>query len=118
MFIKEDLTGVIDFYYSCNGYYLYDIAIVVNDWCLNNDFSIDIEMQDALLKSYNQIRKIELNEKNVWQQVLRHAALRFWLSRLHDKFFPTDGEITHQLDPNKFKKILLDRKNNTYEIKI
>jgi homoserine kinase type II len=118
MFIKENLTGVIDFYYACNGYYLYDIAIVVNDWCLNNDFSIDIEMQDALLKSYNQIRKIELNEKNIWQQVLRHAALRFWLSRLHDKFFPTDGEITHELDPDKFKKILLDRKNNTYEIKI
>ena len=118
MFLDDKLTGVIDFYYACNGYYLYDIAIVVNDWCLNNDFSIDIEMQDALLKSYNQIRKIELNEKNIWQQVLRHAALRFWLSRLHDKFFPTDGEITHELDPDKFKKILLDRKNNTYEIKI
>ncbi len=118
MFLDNNLTGVIDFYYACNGYYLYDLAIIVNDWCLKKDFKIDLDRQEALLKSYNAIRKIEDIEVNEWPKVLRHAALRFWLSRLHDKFFPTDGEITHQLNPDEFKSILLDRINSTYILKI
>ena len=63
-------------------------------------------------------KEIEDIEVNEWPKVLRHAALRFWLSRLHDKFFPTDGEITHQLNPDEFKSILLDRINSTYILKI
>ena len=118
MFANGKLTGVIDFYYACNGYYLYDLAIIVNDWCLNNDMSINIERQNALIKSYNKNRKIEAIEKETWQEALRHAALRFWLSRLHDKHFPTIGEITHLLDPNQFKLILLDRIKNSYQLKI
>ena len=118
MFLDNKLTGVIDFYYACNGYYLYDLAIIVNDWCLNEDLKIDLKKQDALIEHYNKERKIENIEINMWAKVLRHAALRFWLSRMHDKFFPTDGEITHQLDPDKFKLILLDRINTSYILKV
>ena len=118
MFIGDNLTGVIDFYYACNGYYLYDLAIIINDWCLNNDMSINIDRQNAIIKSYNKKREIEILEKQMWSKVLRHAALRFWLSRLHDKYFPTAGEITHQHDPNKFKSILIDRIKKNYELKI
>ena len=118
MFIDENLTGVIDFYYACNGYYLYDLAIVANDWCLNEDKTINLDRQNALINSYNKNRKIEENEKKIWASALRHAALRFWLSRLHDKYFPLDGEMTHQLDPDEFKLILLDRINNSYYLNI
>jgi homoserine kinase type II len=97
---------------------LYDLAIIINDWCLNEDLKIDLKKQDALIEYYNKERKIENIEVNMWDKVLRHAALRFWLSRLHDKFFPTDGEITHQLDPDKFKLILLDRINTSYILKV
>ena len=118
MFIGDNLTGVIDFYYACNGYYLYDLAIIVNDWCLNEDMTINLQRQDALINSYNKNRMIEESEKEIWPNALRHAALRFWLSRLYDKHFPTDGEITHQLDPNDFKLILTDRIENHYNLKI
>ena len=118
MFKNGLLTGVIDFYYACNGYFLYDLAIIVNDWCLNNDMSIDIEKQNVLIKSYSKNRKIEKIEIETWQNALRHAALRFWLSRLHDKHFPTTGEMTHLLDPNVFKLILLDRIEKSYKLKI
>ena len=118
MFHNNKLSGVIDFYYACNGYYLYDLAIIVNDWCLTKDLGIDYERQSALMLAYNDVRKIEDLEKDMWPNVLRHAALRFWLSRLHDKFFPTDGEITHQLDPNEFKQILINRIETPYILKI
>ena len=118
MFVDDNLTGVIDFYYACNGYYLYDLAIIVNDWCLNKDMTINLQRQDALVNSYNKNRLIEKSEKEAWPNALRHAALRFWLSRLHDKHFPLDGEITHQLDPNDFKLILIDRIQNHYNLHI
>ena len=117
MFKNKKLTGVLDFYYACNGYYLYDLAIIANDWCLNKDMTINIDKQDALIKSYNKIRELEIIEKDLWSNALRHAALRFWLSRLHDKHFPLEGEMTHQLDPDEFKKILKDRINNSYYLK-
>ena len=66
----------------------------------------------------NKNRLIEKSEKEAWPNALRHAALRFWLSRLHDKHFPLDGEITHQLDPNDFKLILIDRIQNHYNLHI
>ena len=118
MFIGDNLTGVIDFYYACNGYYLYDLAIIVNDWCLNMDYTINLKRQDALISSYNKYRIIKEVEKEFWPNALRHAALRFWLSRLHDKHFPLDGEITHQLDPDIFYNILADRILKDYTIKI
>ena len=117
MFKNKKLTGVLDFYYACNGYYLYDLAIIVNDWCLNKDMTINIGKQDALIKSYNKIRRLEIIEKDLWPNALRHAAFRFWLSRLYDKYYPSEGEMTHQLDPDEFKKILIDRINNSYYLK-
>ena len=61
LFIGDNLTGVIDFYYACNGYYLYDLAIIVNDWCLNMDYTINLKRQDALISSYNKYRIITVS---------------------------------------------------------
>ena len=118
MFENGELTGVLDFYYACNGYYLYDLAIIVNDWCLNEDMTINIDKQNVLIESYSKIRQLESIEIEFWPNALRHAALRFWLSRLHDKHHPSEGEMTHQLDPDEFKNILKDRISNNYYLKI
>ncbi len=113
MFKDHTLTGMIDFYYACNDYLLYDLAITVNDWCSSKNGELNAELYNALITAYQTERPIEKQEAAAWQYMLRAAALRFWLSRLQDKIFPKDGEITHIKNPNVFKNILLAHINNT-----
>jgi len=116
LFIDDEVTGIIDFYYAYNGFSIYDLAVTVNDWCTSGDINRDKENIVAFLMAYQTIRYIEKNERNAWVYVLRLAALRFWLSRLQDKYFPRNGEITHTKDPDRFKAIIEDRFNNQDEI--
>lgn len=109
---NDRLSGIIDFYYACDDVLLYDLAVTVNDWCINKDFSLDKEKTCAFISAYNQQRSLEPIEHELWPVLLRTGALRFWLSRLHDKHFPRPGEIVHTKNPDEFKNILLDRINN------
>jgi homoserine kinase type II len=116
LFIGDELTGIIDFYYACNDHLLYDLAVTANDWCSQPDGRLDTERCRALMNAYQQERPVLEQEKSCWQQMLRAAALRFWLSRLQDKYFPREGEITHIKNPDVFKHILADRINTPYQI--
>lgn len=112
LFDGDKLTGIIDFYYACNDVLLYDVAVTVNDWCSNDDGSLDSERVQHFLLAYQQERALSREEKGDWQLMLRAAALRFWLSRLQDKHFPREGEMTHIKDPAVFENILRDRCTN------
>ncbi len=113
LFDGEVLGGFIDFYYACHDVLLYDVAIAVNEWCLHHNGpdlgSIDNEKVAEFLSDYQSVRPFSVQELAGWHALLRRAALRFWLSRLHDFYFPQEGEITHAKDPNHFKSILLAR---------
>ncbi len=105
----DNFSGIIDFYYSCDDVLLYDLAVTANDWCLNDDLSLNRDKVVALLNHYNQHRPLNDTEQKYWPAMLRAGALRFWLSRLHDKHFPRDGELVHTKNPDAFREILADR---------
>ncbi len=106
LFVDDELTGLIDFYYACNDVLIYDLAVTVNDWCSNEDGTLDDERVTVMLKSYSSQRPLNDAEQASWPMMLRAASLRFWLSRLQDKHFPKEGELTHIHDPDVFRRIL------------
>jgi homoserine kinase type II len=106
LFDGEKVGGVIDFYYACKGVLLYDIAIAVNDWCVDEVGALDPHRVKAMLQAYQMVRPLNQTEANAWVDMLQIAALRFWLSRLNDYHFPQSGELTHAKDPLHFERIL------------
>ena len=109
LFLNDKVSGFIDFYYACNEKFIYDIAIAINDWCIDQDGQINKSMFLEFIKGYQSERKLTDNEQEYLNVALRLAALRFWLSRLEDFYNAKEGEITSIKDPKHFKDILLDR---------
>lgn len=109
LFNEGGISGIIDFYYACTGSMLYDLAITFNDWCRGTSTVVDRDRARALLTGYEKIRPLESAERNKWPEAIRCAALRFWLSRLHDLHFPPDALMTFTKDPTPLGKILVEK---------
>jgi homoserine kinase type II len=109
LFYEGHLSGILDVYFACTDSLLYDLAVLVNDWCCHADGSLDSLRLQACLQAYHAIRPWNALETTHWPGVLRAAALRFWLSRLVNQFYPPAGELTLQKDPQEFRAKLLHR---------
>ena len=109
LFDDGRISGVFDFYFAGVDCFAYDLAVCANDWCLvdpDRDLRLDERKCLAMLGAYHAIRPLQAEERGAWPVMLRAAALRFWLSRLHDKHLPRAGELVKVHDPEHFGDIL------------
>lgn len=106
-FIDNSLSGIIDFYFSCNDYYAYEIAICINAWCFEEKSDeFNISKAKKLLSSYNQLRKLTKEEVESLPLLCRAAALRFLLTRLIDFYQETTNSLLIKKDPTEYLKKL------------
>tara|TARA_B100000902_G_scaffold201357_1_gene191868 strand:- start:606 stop:1568 length:963 start_codon:yes stop_codon:yes gene_type:complete len=106
-FANNSLSGIIDFYFSCNDYYAYEIAICINAWCFeekSNEFNIS--KAKKLLSSYNGVRELTISEIDSLPLLCRAAALRFLLTRLIDFYQETSSSLLVKKDPTEYLKKL------------
>lgn len=107
----EDLGGVIDFYFAGVDTLLFDTAVTVNDWCIDHATGdLIADKTAAFLQAYAEYRPFSEHEKQLWGDMLRAAALRFWTSRLHDYYMPREAEVLNVKDPAHFERLLLSRR--------
>lgn len=107
MFDGNKLTGFFDFYFAGCDTWLFDVAVTVNDWCIDLESgTLDEARVRAMLDAYHHERPFTAAEQAAWQPMLRAGALRFWLSRLYDFHMPREAEMLTPHDPGHFERIL------------
>jgi homoserine kinase type II len=111
LFDGDAIGGVIDFWFAGVDTLLFDLAVTVNDWCVDDATgALDAERLDALLGAYVAVRPPTGAERACWPIAMRAAALRFWLSRLDDLHRPRPAQQLTPKDPGTFERILLARR--------
>lgn len=104
-FHEGQISAMIDMYFACNDLFLYDLAIVVNAWCFDNDWTLDEAKFKALIEGYQSVRPLSDAAKAAFQTVCRGACVRFLISRL-EEFIYFDPEKT-QMKPHDPKEYLV-----------
>lgn len=104
-FDKDELCGVIDFYFACTDFLIYDLAITLNAWCWSKS-GFDKLKGEALMRSYDSVRPLSSAERASFPVLARGAALRFLLTRLFDWVHHDDKALVIPHDPMDFYNIL------------
>ena len=113
MFVGERLGGFFDFYFAGCDTWIFDVAVTVNDWCIDLDTgALDEARARAMLDAYHAVRRFTPAEKTAWRRMLQAGALRFWLSRLYDFYLPREAEMLAPHNPMHFERILRQRIND------
>jgi homoserine kinase type II len=104
------LGGFFDFYFAGCDKWLFDVAVTVNDWCVDlATGQLDDARVDAMLRAYQTVRPFTPAERRHWGDMLRAGAYRFWVSRLYDFHLPREAELLKPHDPGHFERILRAR---------
>jgi homoserine kinase type II len=111
LFIGDELSGLIDFYFACTDEFAYDVAICLNAWCFEQDGSFNIGKGSAFFSAYESVRKLSISEIEALPVLARGAAFRFALTRLVDWLNVPADALVHPKDPLEyFGKLSFHRK--------
>jgi len=118
----DQLGAILDIYNSCQDAWLFDLAIVANDWCANYAGEWQPELLPALFAGYQSVRELTEVEQQAWGLCLRGAALRFWLSRLVTQQHqaeviaqdPMAALVTTEKDPMEYFLKLVRHRDTEY----
>jgi len=116
LFDGDALCGIIDFDYACSDSFVLDIAVLLNDWCIDSAGNLDPTRAAAVIDAYHEIRPLSQLELDSLPTLLAMAALRFWLSRLYDQTFPLSGELTFTKCPATYRDLLKLRRDTAAEL--
>jgi len=106
LFNEHGLTGVLDFHHGAQGYWLYDLAVIANDWCNDASGQLDPERTTAMLRAYHQIRPLQDAEIWFFPNFALYASLVFWLSRLTATLENNQIHGVRLKNPEEFRRIL------------
>ncbi|RWA65478.1 homoserine kinase [Mesorhizobium sp.] len=107
LFDGECLTGVLDFYFAGCDAFLFDIAVCLNDWCVEGCTGRQHdELAAAFLGRYESVRALTPAERSLLPAMQRAGAFRFWLSRLWDLHLPREAALLNAHDPSHFERLL------------
>lgn len=105
-FLKGQLSGLIDFYFACNDFLAYDLAICLNAWCFEPDGAFNITKGRAMLAGYTASRPLTKEEVEALPVLCRGSALRFLLTRLYDWLMTPPGALVRKKDPLEYYRKL------------
>jgi homoserine kinase type II len=105
-FLKERLSGLIDFYFACNDLLAYDLAVCLNAWCFEADRTFNVTKGRALFHAYDRVRPLDATERAALPVLARGAALRFLLTRLYDWLTVPAGALVTPKDPLEYLRKL------------
>jgi homoserine kinase type II len=110
MFDGPVLSGFFDFYFAGCDTWLFDLAVCLNDWCIDlATGDLDETRAQAMVAAYDAQRALTDFELILLPMALRAAALRFWTSRLWDFYLPRDASMLKPHDPTHFERVLRSR---------
>ena len=102
MFVGDELTGVIDFYFACTDILAYDLAICLNSWCFETDGSYNVTKSAAMIAGYDSVRPLQDDERAALPILCTGAAVRFFLTRLYDWINTPKDALVKPHDPMEY----------------
>ncbi len=110
MFDGEQLTGFFDFYFAGVDTWLFDLAVCLNDWCIDLPTGQHVaDRAQSMIAAYQAVRPLSAAERQLLPAMLRAGALRFWVSRLWDFHLPREASMLTPHDPSHFERVLRAR---------
>jgi homoserine kinase type II len=113
-FNKDKFSGIIDFYFSCEDFFAFEIAICFNALCfdgLKENLSFNVTKAKNFIDGYSSIRELSDSEKQNIKVLSQGAALRFLLTRVFDALNTVEGAIVKVKDPIEYLRRLEFHKN-------